>query len=97
VSAGAPGIDAIVHEGNNNLVKRLLDLAETTHPRKVRAKDIELTGNLGSVCPALVVGLVEVAKRFAAKGGRTTKDAIGLAMGTGRTRHDASKIWAFSS
>jgi hypothetical protein len=91
VSAGAPGIDAIVEEGNENLGQCLLDLGEISHPREARAKDIELTGNLGGVCAALVVGSVEVAKRFAAKGGRTTEDTIGLAMGTGRTRHDASK------
>jgi hypothetical protein len=97
VSAGAPGVDAVVDKSNENLGKRLLDLPEISQPGETRAKEIELTGNLTSVCPTLVVGVVEVAKRFAAKGGRTTKDTIGLAIDTGRTRHDASKIRAFSS
>ena len=90
MSASASGVDAVVNEGNDNLIKCLLYLPEISHSRETRPENIELTNNSVSVCIALAVALVKVAKSFAAKSRRTTKDAIGLAMATGRTRHDAS-------
>jgi len=88
--AGALRLDTLRGKGVDHLEESDLQILGCLQGRKMQAEGFSAAADTGELLPAHLVALVEVTKLLSAKGGGTTKNAIGLAMAAGRTGHEAS-------
>jgi hypothetical protein len=86
--AGPLRLDAIGGQGVHDFEESDLHIGQGFQGRKVQLEGGSTATDMGTLVAAIEVALMEVAELLAAKGGRTTEDAIGLAMATGGTGHD---------
>ena len=88
--AGAKRIHSIVGQGVHDFPQRELNIHHGVEWRKVQAKGVGTPAILDKTLMGGLLPLMEITELLTTKGGRTTEYAIGLAMATGGTRHDAS-------
>jgi hypothetical protein len=82
--------DAIGGQGVHDFEESDLHIGQGFQGRKVQLEGGSTATDMGTLMAAVEVPLMEVAELLAAKGGRTAENAIGLAMATSGTGHDAS-------
>jgi hypothetical protein len=80
-------VDAVVGQGSQDIVEPDLQIGKSPRERGTRPERIVEAENALRILLALVIALVVEAEFLTAKGGRTAKDAIGLAMVAGGVRH----------